>query len=186
MKKVNKITLIFLSILFFVTSIVAISNIMIQTNAVIVSFAEIRAYENSQQYDMELKNLSHIPTLDENFDESKIIVILDCKHSRTKIKNSAFDFEEIVTEFDKLDNIDSNSIKELFNIDENKIVSDTYRRMLELKLKIAGKDKIIEAIEQLLKLDMVLSAEPKYNYEIIDDWVPADTNYVAQWGLNDT
>ncbi|MBR6788616.1 MAG: hypothetical protein IKM44_02280, partial [Clostridia bacterium] len=126
-------------------------------------------YNMSQQHDREIESYARIPTLDEDFDDDEITIILDGEHSGTGIGNSSYNFDEVIAEFKKVDNIDINSVEELFKPKEGETVSATYRRMLIVKLKTPGKEKIIEAIKQLQELDMVLVAEPKYNRSAVDD-----------------
>ena len=184
MKHIRKITIISLLTVFFVAILMSIYIMLVQADKAFAFQVEMQAYRISQQYDEELKNLTHTPTVDEDFDDDEITIILDCKHSGTELKNSVYNFDEVVAELGKIDNIDINSIEELFCTEENENVSTTYRRMLSLKIKTPGKLNVIATIEQLNKLDMVLSAEPQYNYTCAKEWVPSDTDYSKQWGLN--
>lgn len=184
MKKVKKISIVSFSVVFLVAFIMAICIILLQYNNAIVAQAEMQIYQDSHRYDSELKNLTHLPKIDDDFKDDEITVILDCEHSGTRMKNSFYDFDKVVAELDNVDNIDVHSIKELFSLDDEESVTDTYRRMLSLKLEVPGKDNIIEAIEQLHRLDMVLTAEPHYNYSIIENSIPSDSYYRSQWALN--
>ena len=184
MKNTRKITLVSLLAVFVVAILTAIGFMLMQADVAFAYQAEMKAYQISLQYDIELKRLTHVPTIDEDFNDDEIIIVLDCEHSGTELKNSYYNFDEVVAELGNIDNIDINSIEELFETEDNETVSSTYRRMLSLKLETSGKNNIIEAIEQLNKLDMVLSAEPQYNYSAVDSWMPEDTYYSQQWGLN--
>ena len=123
----------------------------------------------SQQHDQLIKSYARMPTLDDDFDDDEITIILDGEHSGTGIGNSRYNFDEVIAELKKVDNIDINSVEELFKPKEGVPVLATYRRMFFVKLKTPGKDKIIEAIKQLQELDMVLAAEPKYNRYAVND-----------------
>lgn len=54
-------------------------------------------------------------------------------------------------------------------------------------MPVRGKDKVLHAIEELEKSEIVYSAEPKYNDNAIDLWIPNDTYFTNnQWGLTET
>lgn len=88
MKKVKKISIVSLSVVFLVAFIMAICIILLQYNNAIVAQAEMQIYKDSQLYDGELKNLTHLPKIDDDFKDDEITVILDCEHSGTRMKNS--------------------------------------------------------------------------------------------------
>ena len=80
------------------------------------------------------------------------------------------------------------TITDLFHVDNAKsssLVSESeFFQILSIDLPVRGKEKVLEAIAELEKSEIVYSAEPDYNYEAIDLWVPNDTNYATnQWGL---
>ncbi|MBQ7227285.1 MAG: hypothetical protein IJX05_02665, partial [Clostridia bacterium] len=160
---------IFLVIALFVSLVVANYTFSSGASTKIVSAAELKEYNISQQHDQLIKSYARMPTLDDDFDDDEITIILDGEHSGTGIGNSSYNFDEVLAELKKVDNIDINSVEELFELKEGVPVLATYRRMLIVKLKTPGKDKIIEAIKQLQELDMVLAAEPKYNRYAVND-----------------
>ena len=95
-----------------------------------------------------------------------------------------------MAELGKVDNLDFDSIEELFEPDPSEVIeSPTYRRMYNIKLEVPGKENVIDAIDELLELDMVLSAEPQYIYETVSTAISSptsDTYYDEQWGLTGT
>ena len=187
MKNVKKITVtIFLAIALLVSFVMVNYAFSARESTNIISAAELKAYNISLQHDQEIENYVRVPTLDEDFDDDEITVILDGEYSGTGIGNSVYNIDHVIDELGKIENIDTDSIKELFRTEDDETVSPTYRRMLSVKLKIHGKDKVIETIEQMQKSEMVLSAEPKYYDEVVCDKVPSDTYYSAQWGLYGT
>lgn len=122
MNKTRKISIISLSAVFAVMLIMAICIIFVQQKVDIVARAEMQA---CLLYDEELKNSTCIPTLAEDFDDDEITIILNAEHSGIKLKNSEYDFDYVVNQLEKVENIDVDSITELFKIEENESVSNT-------------------------------------------------------------
>ena len=65
---------------------------------------------------------------------------------------------------------------------------DSFHQILDVYLKPSkyGKEKVLQAIDEFSKSNIVLSATPFNNYEAVDDWTPNDPDYGLQWGLNGT
>ena len=79
------------------------------------------------------------------------------------------------------------TITDLFCVNNSKNLSNTEGlfQILSIELPVRGKDKVLEAIAELKKSEIVYSAEPDYNYTSITDWSPNDTDFLLdQWGLN--
>ena len=190
----KKIQTIGIAILVAISLLVAIitTNYMYSSKNETVSaaeIAEIEAYNLSLEHDRMIESYVRVPSLDENFRDDEITIILDGEHSGTGVMNSSYDYNEVIEEFEKVDNLNLDSVEELFEIGPSETVSPTYRRMFNVQLEVPGKDKIIDAIEELQKSDMILSAGPKYNLGTVNTAVttpPSDTYYNQQWGLNGT
>ena len=59
-----------------------------------------------------------------------------------------------------------------------------FNQILRIKLQTKGKEKVLEAIEELKKIEEVLDAEPEYNYYAQEDMTPNDPYFSTQsWGL---
>lgn len=154
-----------------------------------------------------------IPTLQDDFDDNKVVVVLNQKDSSFDktveiqdfginleraglISYSIYDTDKIVDKF-KLKTYGKSIIKnhaiisDLFNFDTAKYSKGTKDnelfRILSIELPVRGKDKVLQAIEELEKSEIVYSAEPKYNDNAIDLWIPNDTYFTNnQWGLTGT
>ncbi len=192
MKRVKSVLITVMLIVAFLASIIAV-NYAFSNRVNTASAAEIveaKAYSESLQHDQTLESFNRIPSLEEDFKDDEIIVILDGEHSGTGVKDSYYDYNEVMAEFAKVDNLDLDSVEELFKPDPGEVIeSPTYRRMYNIKLELPGKGNVIEVIDELLELDMVLSAEPQYIYETVSTAIsspPSDTYYDEQWGLTGT
>lgn len=78
--------------------------------------------------------------------------------------------------------------EDIVNAETEKTRNDRFRQIITIKLEKTGRDKVLEAVAKLEKLDEVLVAQPSYIYEGGDDWFPPNdplyggTNH-DQWGL---
>ena len=143
-------------------------------------------------------------TLEDDFKDDRVIVIL--KHAYSEV-NAEIDVENFetsrimvagsarskrnaaATTSDVSQTIEIASVQDLMVIEEtdekNSLVNtDNFKQILSLKLANPGKEKVLEAISELEKLDMVWAAVPDYNYEIEYDFTPNDPyfNNTYQWG----
>ena len=184
MKKTSKNVALLFAIALFAILIMSFFAIRLQINVKFIDQTEMQAYQISKWHDEKIKNLSTIPSIDNDFASDEIIVILNAEHSGIALQNSEYNYYEVIEELDDVDNIDVDTVKELFQVEEDESVPPTYRRMLSLKLETPGKKEIIETIRELNKQDMILAAEPVYNYEVREESEPSDTYYLQQWGLH--
>lgn len=98
--------------------------------------------------------------IDDDFDDSKIIVVIDKKTSEIN-KEYSLDFfncqniEKIID----LTHIDKGNDLKLLDV-------DNFHQILSLSLKEKSKEKVIEATQQIIMVDEVLSAEPNCYSEI--------------------
>ena len=130
-----------------------------------------------------------IPTLDQDFEDDSIVVILKHKYSSLKneIPAKAFETKKIglsdalkakynirTTIFDKLlykrsKEFEIIDIINQMNVTEaalaNKLVNiEGYHQILLIKLNMRSKQKVLDAIVELEKIDIVFVAEPVYNF----------------------
>ena len=132
--------------------------------------------------DNEILKYYHQPTLEENFEDNIVNVILKSGYSGEigfdEFK-AADSVSEVIAITYKLKTINKGS-KEKFTVDEDE------NPIFVLKLSTNDKVKVLKVIKQLQKIDMVLVAEPNYIYEAVSDWTPSDAHYEDQWGLNES
>lgn len=126
-------------------------------------------YEESEEYDRRTRESARIPSPDEDFEDDTVVIILDGKHSGTCVPGSVYSYHQVILELWRVGNLDTDNVTELFAVKPGESVGPTYRVMLEVKLKVPGKDKVVEAIKALQDVDMVLVAEPQYNYGVVYD-----------------
>lgn len=157
---------------------------------------------------IDVLNQSQNTILQDDFDENKVIVVLNQKDSRFdktfKIQDFGIDLERaglirsgnLSTE-EHGKNLESESeavrtgqavIHDLFKVDSMESGRITEKselfQILSIELPASGKDKVFQAIQELEKSQIVYSAEPEYNHNAIDLWIPNDTHYTTnQWGL---
>lgn len=78
--------------------------------------------------------------------------------------------------------------EDIVNAETEKTRNDRFRQIITIKLEKTGRDKVLEAVAELEKLDEVLVAQPSYIYEGGDDWFPPNDPLYGganhdQWGL---
>ena len=147
----------------------------------------MHAYGNEDSIQYENKIISKDISLSENFDDSSLIVTLDKAISAVnKIHSKDF-----------FNNVAIKSIKDLTYINDNSpnianFNSVNFRQILEIELMESSKENVLNTIEEIIKIEGVLSAEPNYYVEI--DKEPISANeleegehlYPEQWGLHGT
>ena len=74
----------------------------------------------------------------------------------------------------------------MYGSGEKLYLTEEKNHMFTLELASHDKEKVLSAIAELQKLEMVLVAEPSYLYEVQADWAPKDPSYNEQWGLYDS
>ena len=123
--------------------------------------------------------------LDEDFDESSVLVVLD---KRTGGINKRHE-ESFFGEFPK------ESIEDLTymagDIESRKYLDrKNFHQILQIKLPVTSKENVVQVIRQLEKIDGILWAGPNhYDSPMAQPEAakpPNNTNYNAQWGLHGT
>ncbi len=149
----------------------------------------------------EIINLYHEPTIDDRFENDKIIVTLEKEYSEVnkKINKETFGFIDenileknnisIVQDMNIFNQIGVKEIKDLSKVDNpNKILDkDEYMQILELTLSQPGKQNVLDAISLLEQIYCVHAAEPVYIFENVPFSISSvDDYYSDQWALHDT
>ena len=176
-------------------------NILVYLTIIIITIfffknVDIQAYESNNSEDVLYEeNYRYQPTMDDNFDDDKIIVTIKEKYSAV---NKVFNLEDFVSEkliinanqFEEI-NLNSEyvileSLEDLTHIDNSNAIKDIdkFSQIFSLKIKNKSKENVLKAIKYLSALDFVQCAEPSYIYETVDLWTPDDSIYSSQWGLN--
>ncbi|MBR7186518.1 MAG: S8 family serine peptidase [Clostridia bacterium] len=133
--------------------------------------------------DAEILKYYREPTLNDNFEDNKVNVIL--KSSYRTLREISFDDFSIVEQVTEISAISHNLTQIRRGDSKQLFLQEEDHKLLTLELGTNNKETVLEAIEQLQKMDMVLVAEPSYIYEVESLWAPSDEYYSQQWGLND-
>ena len=122
------------------------------------------------------------PTLDMNFEDNVICVIL--KSGYDYLEEISFKDLKIVEKISRISYIRCNLIE--YRYEDKKILfkKGDSNHMFKIFLEEHSKEKVLEVIDLLKTLDMVLVAEPDYIRYTTGNWVPSDIKYSNQWGLN--
>ena len=129
----------------------------------------MHAYGNEDSIQYENKIISKDISLSENFDDSSLIVTLDKAISAVnKIHSKDF-----------FNNVAIKSIKDLTYINDNSpnianFNSVNFRQILEIELMESSKENVLNTIEEIIKIEGVLSAEPNYYVEIDKEPISAN------------
>ena len=118
-------------------------------------------------------------TIDDNFADDIIIVVLSKDATFSFYEYTSNDFDELGEIIvDELTEKTTEIVKEkyLYNIDykDHAVkISDDYRRIIKITLLNKGKDKVLDAIKKLEERQDILSAEPSY-YGGKSEWEPSE------------
>ena len=122
--------------------------------------------ETNSSIDNEILKHYHEPSINEDFEDNKVFVIF--KSSYSDIKEIGFDDFKIVEKISEISSIKYN-LKQINRGSEEKfILGKEKNHIFILELADHDKEKVLAAIKELQKLDMVLVAEPSYIYDIVD------------------
>ncbi|MDE6441858.1 MAG: hypothetical protein K2L12_03780 [Clostridia bacterium] len=121
--------------------------------------------EIDKTHDMVMLNNSHEPTIDEKFEDNKVWVILKSEYNDlTKISFADFaatdQVSEMVSFHYKLEDFGRGDIINL---------RKETNHMFCMELATHDKQKVLDVIDKLMKLDMVLIASPSYIYDAVFD-----------------
>ncbi len=135
----------------------------------------------------------HTPTLEDEFAEDKIRVII--KH-RYSVVNADITLENL-NDFIKMPEdgsvdrellnftaVEDKSLRKLEN-DSGLINFEKFHQSLVVTLKNSNKQKVLAAADELLKCEGVIATEPDYIYTLSAQFIPNDTKYSggvnSQW-----
>ncbi len=145
------------------------------------SSGETSQEDDLSEDDKDLLRYHREPTIEEDFEDNLICVILKSKYSTMEtIGFSDFPFaslDQVYSISNYHDTIYANENKRL-NLRERT------NQSLVFELYTHSKENVLKLIDEIEDLDIVLVAEPQYNYDIEYNWVATDSYYSAQWGLN--
>lgn len=173
MSKIKKQGIVFFvifSILLFM------GNVIFNTYNVSAKAATSEESLSFMEQDKDVLKYHHEPTIEENFEDNIVNVILKSNYLGA-IGFADFNGVEISEITYKLKTIYPRD-------DEKLIVNKNENSIITLKLATNDKAGVLKTIKKLQEFDFVLVAEPNYIYETMSDWVPSDAYYGAQWGLN--
>ncbi|MFA6866990.1 MAG: hypothetical protein WCR54_05685 [Clostridia bacterium] len=157
-----------------------------------ISTSQNNAFAYSESFDLDdvdkaiIRDKQSI-SINDDFQEARLQVVIKHEYSLKSDKYTVFNQIKEVAK-----NIEIESIEGWISVDEIKTNelwnADTFHQILDIYLKSNenGKEVVIQAIEELSKLDIVLSVDPFYNYIIKDASTPNDPHFTNQWGLNGT
>ena len=162
--------------------------VMVKAALCLLSFLAIALFAlnpapNALAYEGENpEQVIRIPSIDENFKDDRVIVVLNQRDSRVNREVRIEDFR-INSECANF-----GQITDLFRVDDPEKVSllsdGEFFQILQIDLIVRGKEQVIQAIRELQNSEIVYSAEPSYNYAVLSNWTPDDTDFATnQWGL---
>ncbi|MCL2504083.1 MAG: cell wall-binding repeat-containing protein [Coriobacteriia bacterium] len=115
----------------------------------------------------------HVPTIDDDFKDDSVVVVLKHAYSEVNKEWAAADFKvrEIkpvselnIGSFKQSDIAEIEDLSRVDNPEGNDLVNwGRFHSILRIKLRHPGKANVLAAIIALEELDMVLAAEPDYN-----------------------
>ena len=168
---------------------------MLSKNATGISIEEKEDIVVTKEYTIingvDIKS-NHVATIDEDFKDNQVIVTLKHDYSKINAPLSAKNFkvEEVkpsksqnIGSFKQTDIVEVKDLTYIDNPEKALINEESFHQILTIKLRNPGKENVLAAISSLEKLDIVLAAEPDYNYTAVDDTAPNDTWYTTQTNL---
>ena len=132
----------------------------------------------ARQHDQQIRSYSRVATIDENFEDDRVIVICNYQYSKVNGEVSLSDFN--------IPDIEFKSVEDMYRVQNSTSIDSertNFRQILSLELKEKSKENVLKAIEGLEKLENVLLAQPSYIYDTTDNWIPTDEFYGQQWGV---
>ncbi|MCL2675352.1 MAG: leucine-rich repeat protein [Firmicutes bacterium] len=151
------------------------------------TFLGVYGAETAQQtQNSEIGFERHIPTLEDNFADNTVIVTLKKSHSDVNRVHNLKSFKAASNRLGKA--VVLKSVEDLTYITNPSAIIDraNFSQILAVTLRDNSKAGVLKAIEEIEKLDMVLAAEPAYNYVAVDNseiWTPDDELFSQQWAL---
>lgn len=151
--------------------------------------------------------MKHIPTIDDDFSGNRIIVTLQQQYSDI---NRSIELEDLGVDIEKAGlSISTERQSQINSLNQNEMINENIRdgraiisnlfdtenkktgisrtenlfQILSIELPIDSKQGVLDAIAELNKSEIIISAEPDYIYYVQEEWTPVDTLYSQQWGL---
>jgi hypothetical protein len=160
---------------------VAILHVVMVVFFVFCGFTMLQAQNMSEQ---EIHFTRHIPTLNDDFADNRVIVTLRQAYSDV---NKPIDMERFRTTVSNRSVIET--IEDLTYMINPYMITNraSFAQILSIELRENCKENVLRVIEELEQLDKVLAAEPDYNFiPVHDSWTPTDPMFNQQWGLRGT
>ncbi|MCM1225334.1 MAG: S8 family serine peptidase, partial [Lachnospiraceae bacterium] len=135
----------------------------------------------ARQHDQRIRGYHRVATINEDFEDDRVIVICNYQYSKVNGAVNLSDFNIKGLEF--------KSVEDMYRVQNSTSIDDkrtNFRQILSLQLKEKGKENVLKAIEELEKLDNVLLAQPSYIYDTVDSWIPTDAFYGQQWNVTES
>jgi len=148
-------------------------------NSVASKIAELNSQREANNALSNVKNYS-TATVDEDFDDSSVMVSLLHNFSIQGKEYTVADFENIdnILTVENLMKLESGE----YETKPNKLVNyDGFVQILSLRLINPSKENVIAAIKEIEKLDFVKSAAPNYYTEMNFESEPSDPRYSEQY-----
>ena len=167
--------------------LLAVFTVCIIAGSILLIYNNVNVYANTatieqQKHDQEILKYYHETTINENFENNKIKVIL--KGSYSNLTEIGFEDFKIVESVSGISSI-TYGLNQIYYGEQKKIsLIEEKNHIFTLELDTNSKENVLAAIAQLKKLDMVLVAEPSYIYLEESCLVPSDGYYIEQWALN--
>lgn len=126
-------------------------------------------------------------SMDEDFEKDRLQIII--KHNYSLELNEKTALEQFKKD---VQNLEIESIKGWVTLEEIKSNplwdEDSFHQILDVYLipSKQSKEKVLQVVEEFSKSNIVLAANPVYNYKPIEEWTPNDSDYSNQWGLHGT
>ena len=162
-----------------------------------------RAFASADMAYGEEQRIYSTATIDDDFDDSRLLVTLN-RQATLKFKNlTEKDFPELdLVSVEDLTATSGQVLKADINrrqfgetcetrnvrtLDSTRIIKDEFKTILSLTLKEPGKENVLKAIEKLEQRKDIISAEPDFALNLTSA-NPDDTYFRSgnQWGLNFT
>lgn len=111
---------------------------------------------NAVLHDAKIKGYSHKATIDEDFEDDKVKVILNYRYSKVNGEVNIKDF------YSKSSTVKFKSVTDNFRVADETTERENFRQILSLELQEKSKENVLQAIKELEKLDSVLVAQLRF------------------------
>lgn len=169
-----------LTFIFFILLLIFSSNLIF-----------VHAVQEQEIFASNLNKIYSNATIDEDFKEDSVLVVVNEEYSQFKDISSYVLNELQKFDFKKIDNlIELSSDKLISNININPLASELsnyynnnlFNQVIEIQLNEKNKSLVLEVIKELEKLDFIKSASP--NYVVQPTYIPSEPDIGLLWGID--